>query len=56
MDNTTTNTDETWTQQTVYTCFACGSALLVNSTGTIYKCPHCGIIQYGTPLNKILGV
>ena len=46
MDNT-----ETWNSQSVYRCYCCGSLLLVSSVNSQkYKCPHCGIIQFGTPI------
>lgn len=43
--------DETWVA-TKYQCFVCGSYLLYCQAEDGYKCPHCGIIQFGTPLAR----
>jgi predicted RNA-binding Zn-ribbon protein involved in translation (DUF1610 family) len=43
--------DETW-NTTTYQCYVCGSYLLQSSTTGEYKCPHCGIIQWGTPIQR----
>ena len=46
-----TTKTETWTTQSVYQCYCCGSYLKVSSVNpSKNKCPHCGIIQFGVPI------
>jgi len=37
---------------TTYQCFVCGSYLTYDDTTQMYTCPHCGIVQYGTPIQR----
>ena len=39
-------------ETTTYQCYACGQYLEYDTEKGYYICPHCGTIQFGTPIQR----